>query len=558
MAWVDNSERILNLRDANELWAVCPKCNRHYPREQFPKGIDVCPQCGAPARLSCRARIAQLVDEDGFIEIDSDISISDPLNFADASGSYRDKAAATTAKTGLKESVLSGVATIKGSKCVVCVMDFRFLGGSLGSGAGEKIVLAAERAIAEHLPLVIFCASGGARMQEGVVSLMQMARTCAAIARLQEMGLPYISVLTDPTTGGVSASFALTADIVVAEPRALVGFAGRRVIENTIKQALPDDFQTAEYMLEHGFIDAIVRRSELRDWLANVLSFAHPNQKPTAIAPLPSKDAWEAADPWKTVQFARDPARPTIRDYIANAFDSFVELHGDRQCRDDRALIGGLAEIGGYKVMLIGHQKGRNAEENIDCNFGMANPEGYRKAMRLMKLAEAWGLPVVSLVDTAGAYPGLEAEARGQAEAIGRNLCVMARLRTPFIAVVTGEGGSGGAIGIAEGDRVLMLENAVYSVISPEGCAAILWKDGKKAPEAAKALKVTAPELLKLGMIDGIVPEPHGGAQADPKGAAEFLRSAVSGALGELVQLEAEELVARRYSKFVEMGRQFQ
>lgn len=558
MAWLDKSNGSLEVRDAKELWAVCPKCNKYFPRDAFPKGIDECPQCGAPSRLSCRVRIAQLVDKDGFEEFNGEVGIADPLNFADASGSYKDKAAATTAKTGLNESVVSGIATVKGSRFVLCVMDFRFLGGSLGSGAGEKILLAAERAIEEELPLVIFCASGGARMQEGVVSLMQMARTCAAIARLQEKGLPYISVLTDPTTGGVSASFALTADIVVAEPRALIGFAGRRVIENTIKQALPDDFQTAEYMLEHGFIDAIVRREELRDWLANVLSFAHPVQSPLAVKPLPKKRSWRATDPWKTVQFARDPARPTIRDYIANGFDSFIELHGDRQCRDDHALIGGLAEIAGIKVMLIGHQKGRNAEENINCNFGMANPEGYRKAMRLMKLAEAWGLPVVSLVDTAGAYPGLEAEARGQAEAIGRNLCVMARLRTPFVAVVTGEGGSGGAIGIAEGDRVLMLENAVYSVISPEGCAAILWKDGKKAPEAAKALKVTAPELLKLGVIDGIIPEPKGGAQADKQGAAELLRLALSATLGELIKLTGEEIVEKRYAKFAQMGRQFQ
>ena len=558
MAWLNGKVGEIKVRDEKELWAVCPKCKAHFPREDYPRGFGVCPRCGAPARLDCRARVAAVADEGSFTELNSEVGISDPLGFSDAGGTYRAKAAATTAKTGLKESVLSGLCRIKGREVVLCVMDFRFLGGSLGSGAGEKIVLAAERAVHDRLPLVVFCASGGARMHEGIVSLMQMARTCAAIARLRDEGLPYVSVLTDPTTGGVSASFALTADIVVAEPRALIGFAGRRVIENTIKQKLPDDFQTAEYLLEHGFIDAIVKRADLRDFLADALSFFSPVQRPAATAPRAAKRrARKQAGAWETVKLARNPGRPTIRDYISMAFDSFIELHGDRQVGDDQALVGGLADIGGAKVVLIGHQKGRNAEENLACNFGMANPEGYRKAMRLMKLAEAWHLPVVSLVDTAGAYPGLEAEARGQAEAIGRNLCVMARLKTPIVTVVTGEGGSGGAIGIAEGDRVLMLENAVYSVISPEGCAAILWKDGKFAPEAAEALKITAPSLLELGVIDGIVPEPKGGAHTDKAAAAAELRAAVLKALADVLAEPPESIVERRYAKFIGMGRQF-
>ena len=266
------------------------------------------------------------------------------------------------------------------------------------------------------------------------------------------------------------------------------------------------------------------------------------------------KNAKAAADAWATVQLARHPERPTIRDYIELAFDGFTELHGDRAFRDDQALIGGLASIGGVKVVLIGHQKGRDADENAACNFGMAHPEGYRKALRLMRLAEAWGLPVVSLVDTAGAYPGKEAEERGQAEAIGRNLCAMARLRTPLVAAVTGEGGSGGAIGIAAGDRVLMMEHAVYSVISPEGCAAILWKDAAFAPQAAEALRVTAPDLLRLGVVDAIIPEPRGGAQADKPAAAAALRAAVLRALAELLPLPGDELIARRYEKFRRMG----
>lgn len=251
---------------------------------------------------------------------------------------------------------------------------------------------------------------------------------------------------------------------------------------------------------------------------------------------------------------ARDPGRPTIRDYIGQSFDAFLELHGDRLCGDDRALIGGLAKLDGRAVVLIGHQKGSGAEENAECNFGMANPEGYRKALRLMRLAEAWRLPVVTLVDTAGAYPGLDAEARGQAEAIGRNLAAMARLRTPIVSVITGEGGSGGAIGIAAGDRVLMLENAIYSVISPEGCAAILWKDGKFAPEAAAALRITAHDLLELGVIDGIIPEPDGGAQADKAAACAALRSALAAELDGLAALPPDGMVERRRARYMALG----
>jgi acetyl-CoA carboxylase carboxyl transferase subunit alpha len=258
--------------------------------------------------------------------------------------------------------------------------------------------------------------------------------------------------------------------------------------------------------------------------------------------------------PWQIVQVARTAGRPLIADYIEGMCDDFVELHGDRAFGDDRGMIGGFATIGGQRVMLIGHQKGKNVEDNIKANFGMANPEGYRKVMRLMKLAEKYNLPVVSLVDTPGAYPGLEAEARGQAEAIATNLVVMAALRTPFIIVVTGEGGSGGALGIAVGDTVMMLQYAVYSVISPEGCASILWRDGKKAPEAAEAMKITADSLLKLGIIDEVLPEPPQAAHSDPSAMVKTVKAAVVRRVKELKALSTDELISRRYAKLRNMG----
>ena len=257
---------------------------------------------------------------------------------------------------------------------------------------------------------------------------------------------------------------------------------------------------------------------------------------------------------WQRTQLARHPKRPHTRDFIRVLFEDFVELHGDRLYGDDAAVVGGLARFEGQGVVLVGHQKGRDTREKIARNFGMPHPEGYRKALRLMQLAEKFGKPVVAFIDTPGAYPGIGAEERGQAEAIARNLREMAALETPIVAVVTGEGGSGGALAIGMGNRVLMLEYAIYSVISPEGCAAILWGDATKAPEAAESMKITAPDLLRLGVIDAIVPEPLGGAHRDWDAAAGFLRAALRDHLGDLAAKSREALVAERYEKFRRIG----
>lgn len=257
---------------------------------------------------------------------------------------------------------------------------------------------------------------------------------------------------------------------------------------------------------------------------------------------------------WQRVQIARHTARPFFLDYVASAFTDFVELKGDRLFGDDPSMPGGLARIGGIPCAVIGQQKGRDVKENLLRNFGSPHPEGYRKALRLMRLAEKFGFPVVALIDTPGAYPGVGAEERHIAEAIAVNIREMMVLRTPVVAVVIGEGGSGGALGIGVADRVLMMENSYYSVISPEGCAAILWKHRKHAPEAAEALKLEARELLSMGIIDGVVPEPTGGAHRDPAAAAEKLKSAIVAALGEVAKTPVDKLVEQRYEKFRKMG----
>ncbi len=258
--------------------------------------------------------------------------------------------------------------------------------------------------------------------------------------------------------------------------------------------------------------------------------------------------------PWQRVQIARHTKRPFMLDYVAHAFDSFTELHGDRIIGDDESMPGGFATIGGQKCVVLGHQKGRDLKENLRRNFGSAHPEGYRKALRLMQLAEKFSLPIIALIDTPGAFPGIGAEERNIAESIARNLREMMVLKVPVIAVVLGEGGSGGALGIGVADRVLMMENAYYSVISPEGCAAILWKHRKHAPEAADAMKIAAPDLMKLNLIDGVIPEVAGGAHHDPEKTAQSFKEVILQHLNELKGLSTEDLLAKRYQKFRKFG----
>lgn len=535
-------------------WLKCPSCDAFIYGKRLERNLKVCPECNHHFRLPMSDRLAQLLDGGQFEELGEDIESVDVLGFVD-SKPYTQRLEEARRKTGRREAAAYGRGTIGGFPVIVAAMDFSFMGGSMGGAVGEVITRAAEEALASRTPLLIISASGGARMQEGCVSLMQLAKTSQALALLQEAGVLSICLLTDPTFGGVTASFAMLGDVLVAEPNALVGFAGPQVIEQTIRQKLPPGFQTAEFLLDHGMLDLVEPRENLRQAITKLLRF-HASTAPETLptghgrAPITSLDELQERPAWEVVQLARDIGRPTTLEYAGFIFTDFQELHGDRLHGENPSIVGGLADLEGLSVMLIGHQKGHDTAELVHRNFGMPDPDGYRKALRLMQHAARFGMPIITLVDTPGAFPGLEAEERGQAIAIARAMMEMSRLPVPIVSVVTGEGGSGGALGIAVGDRVLMLENSYYSVISPEGCSVILWSNAAAAPQAAEALKVRAPDLLRLRIMDAIVPEPEGGAHTDPVTTAANLKEALVNCLNELRPLSPDDLLAARYERF--------
>ncbi len=505
-------------------WMRCPACGDMIYRKRYDRGDRVCPECDSHGPLTADQRVAMLLDADSAQAVVTAATVPDPLRFSDTRD-YPERLADARRRTGMPDAARCARGRMGGVPVVLAVLDFRFFGGSLGVAVGEAVTAAAEAALADHAPLIIASASGGARMQEGILALMQMAKTSHALRRLDEAGVLTISVVTDPTYGGVAASFATSTDIIVAEPGARLGFAGPRVIAQTIGETLPPGFQTAEFLLEHGFIDLICHRNSLRDRLTRLVAMTVREPAVTGLADASEQpesltatdpDAVAERDPWQCVRAARELARPTALDYLSGAFDEFIELHGDRLSADCPALIAGLARLDGAPVVVAGTQKGHNAAELSRHNYGMPSPAGYRKAARLARLAGKLGMPVVTLIDTAGAYPGVAAEERGQAVAIAESLKLFAGLPVPVIAVITGEGGSGGALALGVADRVLVCENSVYSVISPEGCASILWKDAADAPRAARALQVDSRSLLRLGVADAVIPEPPGGAQQEP------------------------------------------
>lgn len=553
-------ERKRGAREEDKKIIVCPDCGKELNRSDVVINHYICTACGSYFRVRTKNRIRMVCDQGTFTPWFEEVEDENPLNFP----GYKEKLLDVKARTGLHEAVTVGAGEISGEKVCLGVCDSRFLMGSMGYVVGEKIALAVERAVEEKLPVILFCCSGGARMQEGIISLMQMAKTSAALKKHSDAGLLYVTVLTDPTTGGVTASFAMLGDIILAEPGALIGFAGPRVIEQTIGQKLPAGFQSAEFQQEHGFVDCVVERDDLKKVLFQIVkshrisqesqNFSHFTEKIEKFRPAEvnreklAKTTLKTA--WQKVKEARNISRPSAFTYIDLIFDDFMELHGDRGCGDDKAVVGGIAWLYGQPVTVIGIQKGNDLKECTLRNYGMASPEGYRKALRLMKQAEKFHRPVICFVNTSGAYPGMEAEERGQGEAIARNLFEMSALKVPVLAVITGEGGSGGALGLAVGNEVWMLENAAYSVLSPEGFAAVLWKDGRRAKEAANIMGITADDLKRLLIIEKIIPE-YGGADASTvKDIAGFMKEQMVEFLRKFDGMDGDAIAGDRYNRF--------
>lgn len=555
----------------------CNLCKKVIFAEDVEKGYYICPKCGGYYHMPALERIRMIADEGSFEEWDRELKPVNPMRYK----GYLDKLRQQQEKTGLKEAVVTGKAKIDGTEAVFGVCDSRFLMASMGENVGEKIARAVERATKMRLPVILFAASGGARMQEGIVSLMQMAKTSAVLKRHSEAGLLYISVLTDPTTGGVTASFAMLGDIILAEPGALIGFAGPRVIEQTIGQKLPKGFQRSEFLLEHGFLDGIVERKRLRESLSQILklhevpgvgkellsetmsgqvekeSFSDTTSRQVekeissdAASTPTGKKKKKRIEPWDRVLKSRKSDRPSGSDYIKALFTDFVEFHGDRAFGDDAAVAGGIARFHGMPVTVIAQEKGKGTKENIAHNFGMPKPEGYRKALRLMKQAEKFGRPVICFVDTPGAFCGIEAEERGQGEAIARNIYEISALSVPVLSIVVGEGGSGGALALAVADEVWILENAVYSILSPEGFSSILWKDSSKAKEAAKVMKMTAENLYRQNIVEQVFEEPEELTTENIRIVTDKMEREIQAFLGKYGALSGEKLLEHRYQRF--------
>lgn len=546
----------------------CRKCGAVISIPELEGSLYVCPRCGGYFEIDSLTRIGMIADPGSFEERYLNIPFENVCEYP----GYEEKHSREQEKSGASEAIRAGTATINGIPIMLGVMEPKFMMGSMGRIVGERITLMMEQAVKERRPVILYTASGGARMQEGIISLMQMAKTAGATVKLEAAKIPYIVVLTSPTTGGVSASFAMLGDVILSEPGALVCFAGPRLVYQTIKQELPEGFQQAEDVLKHGFIDAIVERKDQKDMLVRLLHFygfkgkdaGEPAEK---AAPEPEDDLgafhgvrsghmpipneWtETRDRWEIVKLARNPERLRGSDFINHVFQGFIELHGDRVYGDDPALRCGFAYLDGRPVMLAVQDRGRGYEEEKEHNFGMPEPEGYRKVLRQIRHAAKFGLPVICLIDTPGAYAGIGAEYRGQASAIAACLKELATLPTPVVSVILGEGGSGGALALSAAGAVYMFENAIYSILSPESFANILFKDTTRKVEAARTMRITARDLYSLGIIDGIIPEDPEGNWKHPEESYRAVREILNKELETLSHIKPEQLVKYRQARY--------
>ena len=513
-------------------YRVCPYCRFHYP-------------------LSARQRIELLADKGSFKESHKYLRSVDPLSFS-KKGAYGKLLSQDQNRTGLTEAAVTGRCRIDGTETMLVVLDFGFMGGSMGSVVGEKVATALETAARRNLPVVALVTGGGVRIQEGVLSLMQMAKTVTAANRLRDENLPFIVVLTNPSTGQAYASFANLADIILAEPGSLIGLSPMRTLQQTSKIPLPLDAHTAEAHVSHGLLDNVVDREALQSRLAILLKILTNQSMGKGNHNQLLKSATEEADvePWEAVKIARHDERPLAMAYIRAMLDPFIELRGDRLSSDDRSIVCGVGFLCGDPVAIIGQQR----RPGLEGERYHVYPDGLRKAQRVIKLASRFKLPLITLIDTQGADPGLEAEEQGVGNAIATTLSLMVGAPTPIVSVIIGEAGSEGALALGLSDRILMQQYAVYSPISLNHTLGGTYHDHLLDREAAEALMLTSRDCVELGIADQIVPEPKGGSHTDVKEAASLLLTAVYKQLTALSKLSESKLLKRRYQKFRRMG----
>ena len=531
----------------------CTYCEADTREDGLYQTYKICSRCRFHHSMSARERIDSLTDPGSFSEINRGMISLDPIRFA-SDDSYSSSLFDDQVRTGLTEAAITGTAAVSGTPIMLIVLDFGFMGGSMGCVVGEKITLAFERAAKRRLPTVAVVTGGGPRIQEGVLSLMQMAKTSAAANLLNEAGLPYIVALANPATGQAYGSFANLADIILAEPGAIVGFSSLRVIKRASAEPLPSGAHSAESHLERGMLDAVVPRTELRavvgallDLLADKRAVPAPPERGERASAAESSPPPRGA--WETVQMARRESRPAARDYMSRMLGQFVELRGDRAYGDDVSIISGLGRIAGQTVAVIGQQRGFAPRE------ARTKPEGFRKAQRTMNLAAKFSLPIVALVDTDGPDLSEDSEVRGLGSAIANSMALMSGLKPPTISVVIGQAGSGGALALGVADSALMMERAIYTSVTPEEAAEVMYQDVSRAEDMADSMRLTARDCLELGIIDRVVPEPADGAHSDPDEAARLLERAIVRELAVLQAMPAKRRLRRRYEKYRSMGK---
>jgi acetyl-CoA carboxylase carboxyl transferase subunit beta len=512
----------------------------------------VCPFCRFHYTVTARERIELLVDKGTFKENYKYVKTVEPLSFS-RRNRYRTFLEQDQNRTGLTEAAVAGKCRIGDVETMLIVLDFGFMGGTMGSVVGEKVSMAFENAARRGIPAVAVVSGGGVRIQEGVLSLMQMAKTVTATNRLRGEEVPFIVVLANPSTGQAYASFANLADVILAEPGSLIGLSPLRTLREVSKMPLPLDAHTAEAHVGHGLLDDVVDRENLQPRIASILQIltAQKHGKSNHKNLLKSElEECDEVEPWEAMTAARNSDRPQASAYFRSILDPFIELRGDRLNSDDRSVVTGIGFMDGLAVAVIGQQRRPLVEGERYHVF----PDGLRKAQRLIDLASRFKLPLVTLIDTQGADPGLEAEEQGIGNAIARTLSSMLTVPTPMVSVVIGEGGSEGALALGLSDRILMQQFAIYSPISVNHTLGAVHHDHMLDREAAEALMLTAHDCLELGIADEVVPEPDGGSHVDPHEASVVLQTAILTNLFQLSKLSEGKLLKRRYKKFRRMG----